>query len=148
MCIIQNPWNQVRVKPRNFIPMKFNDFTVPQLTYWQTFCPTIWNGIMSDKRLDFTLRHNAQRHLDQSEDWIVLESLVTRTCNVWGNEFPAILTGIGRNFKICLNVNNHGVFLLLLIQYVLLHHVRFDTYVVFIIRFSPFSTIILQFNMF
>ena len=74
------------IKPWNFVPMKFNDFTVPQLTYWQTFCPTIWNGIMSDKRLDFTLRHNAQRHLDQSEDWILCVLLVTRTCNVWRNK--------------------------------------------------------------
>ena len=51
------------------------------------------------------LRFNALRHLGQSEDRFFLVSLVTPTCNVGRNNFPTILSGIGRHFKFCRYIN-------------------------------------------
>ena len=50
------------------------------LTYQQTS----WNNVPClTKMYILTLRHNVQRHMGQSEDWIFWVSLVMRTCNVW-----------------------------------------------------------------
>jgi len=42
---------------------------------------------MSDRRREFTLRHNVQHHLGQSDDWIVCVSLVMRICNELSRHF-------------------------------------------------------------
>jgi len=49
--------------------------------------------------LEFTLRHNVQHHLGQSEDKIFCVSLVMCTCNVWHNALSHICRSIGSNFK-------------------------------------------------
>jgi len=56
---------------------------------------------MPDQKQEFTLRHNVQRHLGQSEDWIFWALLVTRTCNVWLNVLSRQLSGIRHRFKYC-----------------------------------------------
>jgi len=64
-----------------------------------------WNDVRCPTMRLFTLRHNVQRYLGQSEDWIFWVSLVRRTCNVWRNELSAIVSGIGGHFKFCRYVN-------------------------------------------
>ena len=55
---------------------------------------------------EFTLRHNAQRHLGQSEDWILWVSLVTRIFNVWRNELSRHFVGHWTSFQaVCWYVN-------------------------------------------
>ena len=88
-------WNR-NMTVRGLSPTRSGYLSPWWVTYWQTAwydarCPT--------KTLEFTLRHNIQRHWGQSEDWIFWVSLVKRTCNVWRNEFPAFLLGIGPHFK-------------------------------------------------
>ena len=70
------------------IPTKFKAMT--QLTYQQT----TWKDVQClAKMREFTLRHNVQRHLGQSEDWIFWISLVTHTCNVWRNKLSYHFVG-------------------------------------------------------
>ena len=72
---------------------------VGYLTYQQSICRTIWNDVMSNKTRAFTLRHNKQCQLGQSEDWIFFLLLVTHTCNVLHNVVSCICWSIGHHFK-------------------------------------------------
>jgi len=58
---------------------------------------------MPDKN-EFTLRHNKQRHLGQSEDWIFWVSLGMRTCNVWRKELSRQFVGHQTSFQV-LSIN-------------------------------------------
>ena len=49
-----------------------------QLTYQHSVCWTIWNDVWSGKKREITWRHNAERHLGHSEDWIFCVSLTPR----------------------------------------------------------------------
>ena len=49
---------------------------------WQLVCQTIWNDDWSNKRRDISLCHNAQCHLDQTEDWIFCVLLAMGTSNI------------------------------------------------------------------
>jgi len=60
--------------------------------YWQATWNDVW--CLTEMR-EFTLRHNTQRHLGQSEDWIFWVPLAM----IDVTSFPAILSGIGRHFK-------------------------------------------------
>jgi len=54
---------------------------------------------MPDKMREFTLGHNVQRNLGQSEDWIFWVSVVTPTCNVWHNELSRHFVGHQTSFQ-------------------------------------------------
>jgi len=43
-------------------------YVMGYLIYWQSICRTIWNDVMSNKTRAFTLRHNKQCQLGQSEE--------------------------------------------------------------------------------
>ena len=68
-----------------------------ELTYQQT----AWNDVRCQTKLwKFTLRHNAQCHLGQSEDWIFWVSLVTHTCNVWCDKLSRYFVGHQTSFQV------------------------------------------------
>jgi len=62
-------------------------------------CLTIWNDVLCDIMQKFTLCHNVQHHLDQSENWIFCISLVLHTFIVWQNVISRMCQSIGRQFK-------------------------------------------------
>jgi len=82
------------------IQFRIKVFVFILLTYRQT-AGNVW---CLTKVWECTLRHNEQRHLGQSEDWIFWVSLVTRTCNVWRNKLSRHFVGHRRHFKFCLYV--------------------------------------------
>ena len=73
------------------------------MTYRQPVCGTIWNDGWSNKRLEITHCHNAQRHLHQSEYWILCLSSATRKCTGWRNVLFRICRSTGRHFKRSVN---------------------------------------------
>ena len=78
-----------------------------QLMYRQT----AWNGITKCGNLSYAITYNLIRANQMTESFEYL-SLVTRSCNVWHANFPAILSGIGRLFKFCQCVNSKYHFII------------------------------------
>ena len=75
--------------------------TYRQITWNDVWCPA--------KMREFTLRHNVQRHLGHSEEWIFWVWLVTCTCNVWCNEVSHHFN-ISSSFDTLIDWDLHGIY--------------------------------------
>ena len=78
---------EIQFRNNSYTGLENSSEWVPHWAVQLTYQQNAWNDIQcTTKTREFTLRHNVQRHLGQSEDLIFWVLLVTRTCNVWCNK--------------------------------------------------------------